>query len=87
MFDYFESESWAKWSYYLKAIEAGRNPLYRNLVSFVDHVRYMDDYMTNRGLSYKSIRYPSMTIGWQGVSSATSNTLNFVSSNIERLYK
>lgn len=52
-----------------------------------DSVRYMNDYLTNRGLSYEDILYPSMTTGFSGFAAGTSGILNYVSSNIERLYK
>lgn len=48
-----------------------------------DKVRYMEDYMRNRGLSWDDIKYPTMTVGYSGVSGLT----NFVSNNIARLYR
>lgn len=56
----------------------------------IDSVRYMDDYMSRRGLSYSDILYPTRTTGYQGVSHASSGTVgsvSFVSSNIKKLYR
>ena len=49
-----------------------------------DNWRYMYDYMTNRGLSWSDIMYPTKTAG--GVD-RTFASLNFVSNNIWKLYK
>lgn len=68
--------------YYLEAFVSGL-PFVGPLISARDKVNYMDDYIENRGLSYGDILYPSMTVGYQGVSGLAS----FVSSNIEKLYR
>ena len=53
------------------------------LIIYVQFVmRYMEDYIENRGLSWSDIKYPTRTQGMQGVGSV----LNYVSRNIERLY-
>lgn len=58
-------------------------PFFGSFYQARDKVSYMDDYLDNRGLSYGDIKYPSMTAGYQGVSGLA----NYVSSNIERLYR
>lgn len=68
--------------YYLRSVVSGI-PIVGDILRAQDRVRYMDDYLDNRGLSYSDILYPSMTVGYQGVSGLA----NFVSSNIERLYR
>lgn len=73
-------------SYFWQAFLGGLIPPLGAYYSARDSVHYMDDYMSARGLSYSDIRYPSMTTGYQGVSSL-GGSLNFVSDNIMRLYK
>lgn len=68
--------------YYAKAVLGGL-PIIGPFFQAFDKINYMDDYMENRGLDWSSVKYPSMTVGYQGVSGLT----NFVSSNIMRLYK
>ena len=68
--------------YYMESVLSGI-PGVGAFYSARDKMRYMDDYMANRGISYSSVKYPSMTVGYQGVSGLAS----FVSSNIERLYR
>lgn len=59
-------------------------PVVGNIMQSRDKWRYMRDYMTNRGLSWSSIEYPTRTVA--GVD-RTFGSLNYVSSNIERLYR
>nr|APG55841.1 hypothetical protein [Circular ssDNA virus sp.] len=58
-------------------------PVVGDFIKYQDNVRYMDDYLSNRGLSYRDIRYPSRTVAGQ----FGKGTLNFVSSNIKKLYR
>lgn len=51
-----------------------------------DSLAYMDDYVTNRGVDYGDFKYPSLTTGYSGVSSAGAS-LRTVSRNVESLYK
>ncbi len=74
-------DAWRR-EYQIRAI-ASAIPVVGNLVKYQDNMRYMDDYMSNRGLSYGDVRYSTRTAGGTlGV-----GTLNFVSSNIKRLYR
>lgn len=75
----------ARTAYYLEA--AMSNGLYGSLRKFKDAQRYMDDYLSNRNMDYSDIRYPSMTVGYQATANMSNDVLNFVSSNILRLYK
>lgn len=68
--------------YYIRSFVSGI-PIIGDFLEAQDKVRYMDDYVKNRGLSYSDILYPSMTVGYRGVSGLA----NFVSSNIENLYR
>lgn len=47
-----------------------------------DSMKWMDDYVSNRGLSYSDIKYPALTRGYRAIGAGVS----FVSSNIKRLY-
>lgn len=61
---------------------ASNIPVVGDVLKAVDTVRYYDDYMDNRGLTWADVEYPTR-LGSSGFSGLT----NFVSSNIERLYK
>lgn len=72
--------------YLLSSVVAGLpvvGPMYRAY----DNMSYLDDYMRNSGLGYGDILYPTRVTGSSSVSSAGSSVLNFVSSNIEKLYR
>lgn len=69
------------WYYYRSVMSS--LPIFGSLYKGLDNMAYMEDYMDNRGLNWGDIKYPSRTVGAQGVAGAVS----FVSSNIERLYK
>ena len=71
----------AKYQYMVKTLVAGL-PVIGDLYRSYDNMRYMQDYIDNRGLSWSDIKYPTRTQGMQGVGSV----LNYVSRNIERLY-
>lgn len=79
--DNWTDEMWRK-KYQFDAF-ATSIPIVGDYIRYRDNMAYMDDYMTNRGLSYKDILYPSRTVG----GTYGKGTLNFVSSNIKRLYR
>lgn len=57
-------------------------PLVGGLFSTVDNYRYYSDYMKNTGLTWADVKYPArMSVGGYG------SALNYVSSNIKRLYE
>lgn len=58
-------------------------PFIGDVLRTQDDYNYVNDYMKNRGLSWSDVRYPSHLSGASGFG----HTLNYVSSNIERLYK
>ena len=77
------SDEWkARNNYYFGAIVSGI-PIVGNVYRAMDSINYMNDYMANTGVSWTSIKYPTRTAGYSGVSGLTS----FVSSNIQRLYR
>lgn len=57
-------------------------PVIGDLYRSYENMRYMDDYIRNRGLSWDDIKYPTRLQGMQGFGSV----LSYVSRNVERLY-
>lgn len=74
-------ENWRTW-YQIGAF-ASSIPVVGDFIKYQDNMRYMDDYLSNRGLSYRDIRYPTRTVAGQ----YGNGTLNFISKNISRLYR
>ncbi len=56
-------------------------PIVGDIAKSYDNWRYLNDYMTNRGITWDKVRYPSR------VGASYSAVPAFVSSNIARLYK
>lgn len=71
--------AWRNWSRYM----ISGFPVIGDFVKQLDNWNYINDYMANRGLSWSDVKYPSRISGSGGFGS----TLNYVSSNIERLYR
>ena len=59
-------------------------PIVGDVIRAVNGYRQIEDYLENTGLSWSDIEYPGTGIA--GMSSVGS-VMNFVSSNIERLYR
>lgn len=76
--DYKNLDAKHKWM--VKTFVAGL-PVVGDIYRSYENVRYMEDYIENRGLSW-NIKYPTRTAGLQGVGSF----VNYVSRNVERLY-
>ena len=70
-------------SKYIVDTTLGGLPFVGGVFRSMDNVRYMDDYLRNRGMSYSDILYPNRTAGAQGLGAS----MNFVSKNIVRLYR
>lgn len=70
-----------KYRYMLDTTVAGI-PIIGDIYRSYDNMRYMEDYLNNRGISWDDIKYPTRTQGMQGVGS----TVNYLSKNIYRLY-
>jgi len=79
--DDWTDRTWRR-DYQIRAF-ASSIPVFGDFIKYQDNMRYMDDYLSNRGLSYRDIRYPTRTVAGQ----FGKGTLNFVSSNIKRLYR
>lgn len=58
-------------------------PVLGGFVRSLDNMNYMNDYLKNRGLSWTDVRYASRL---SGSGSLGSGGLNYVSSNIYKLY-
>lgn len=72
---------------YILSSVVGSLPVVGNIYRAWDSIAYMDDYMKNTGLSYSDILYPTRTAASGAIGSASSGIVNFVSSNVERLYR
>lgn len=66
--------------YRMKYLIAGL-PVIGSTMNALDNTRYMDDYISNRGLSWSDKKY------WTSGATGIGSTVNFVSSNIKRLYQ
>ena len=71
--------------YYMDVVMGGM-PFVGPFFKAYDDLRYVDDYLKNRGMSYGDILYPSRTAG-ASLGSAVGGGVSFVSKNIEKLYK
>jgi hypothetical protein len=80
--NWWDNDVDARTKYILRTMASGL-PVIGPMYQAYDNIKYMDDYTRNRGIGYDEILYPSRTQGAQGLGSA----LNFVSSNINRLYQ
>lgn len=70
---------WRNWAGYI----GSSLPVIGGFLRSRDNWNYINDYMSNRGLSWSDVKYPSRVAG----ASTSGYGLNFVSSNIENLYK
>lgn len=70
---------WRNWAGYI----GSSLPVLGGFLRSRDNWNYIDDYMRNRGLNWSNVKYPSRVVG----ASTSGYGLNFVSSNIESLYK
>lgn len=73
------SAYWRNWAGYI----GSGLPVIGDFIRSRDNWNYINDYMSNRGLSWSDVRYPSRVVG----ASTSGYGLSFVSSNIEKLYK
>ena len=67
----------AKFMYYLSGV-----PVIGGMVTTYYNTKYYEDYLRNRGMSWSDVLYPGR-LNSGGFGSA----LNFVSNNIEKLYR
>lgn len=70
---------WRNWAGYV----GSSLPVIGGFLRSRDNWNYINDYMRNRGLSWSDVKYPSRVDG----ASTSGYGLNFVSSNIEKLYE
>lgn len=74
--------------FFRKSVVAGI-PIIGDYLKAKDSLRYAQDYMDNRNLSFGNIKYPyinNLSYGISRDSRSMYGSLNFVSSNIRRLY-
>lgn len=63
---------------------ASNVPIFGDFVKMRDNFNYIMDYMKNYGLDWSDMRYPSKVTG---SGSSPFGSLNFVSSNLKKLYR
>lgn len=72
--------------YYTQSFLGAVFPPLGKFYSARDSMAYMDDYMSNRGIDWSDVKYPSRTVGWS-VGNDAFSAVNYVSSNLHRLYR
>lgn len=78
----FDSDEWKKAMFFISGL-----PVVGDIAVMADSYRSFQDYMKNSGLTWSDILYPALTGRKYGVSSSAYGALNFVSSNLNRLYR
>lgn len=78
LYNSLDSRSKYVWDTFVRGL-----PVIGSIYQTKDNLAYMDDYLENRGMDYDDILYPSRTSGAQGVG----GSMNYVSKNIEKLYR
>lgn len=73
--------------YYAKAMMSELVPPYGAYLRTMDAMHEMDNALALYGLGYEDIRYITKTVGFRSAGSLPSSTLNYVSSNVNRLYR
>lgn len=73
--------------YYATAALAALVPPVGKFIAVLDAKRQMDATLALYGLGYEDIAYTSSTLGFQAMQQFTGSTYNYVSSNVNRLYK
>lgn len=83
--NFFTERPKSRDQYSAQSVMSGLSPAANGYYNYRDNMAYMDDYMSNRGLDYSNIKYPSRTDGWYG-----GNSLGYgirqLSRNVESLY-
>lgn len=72
--------------FFRKSVVAGI-PGVGNWYKVQDQLRYAQDYMDNRNLSFSGIKYPYINSLSAPISAGVGAGYNFVSSNVTRLYR
>lgn len=85
--NYFRELPQTRTQYRNQAFLAGIFKPYGSWVSYRDNQQKMEDYMAMFGLDYGDIKYPSSSLGFGASANFSGSTLNFVSSNLGRLYR
>lgn len=78
--------STARGQYWAKATLASLIPPLGDYMKLADAQREMDEALNLYGMGYDDIKYATKTLGFRS-SGFAGSTLNFVSSNVRRLYK
>lgn len=87
--DYFTEVPKDESQYRLQEFLYGFDPtgLYRGFVDQRDLSNYWNDYLRHTGMSWNDVKYPSFMRGYGMSGTYYRSTLNFVSKNVDRLYR
>lgn len=80
--DIFQSDQWKQLMFAISGL-----PVVGDIAVMADSFRSFNDYMSNTGLTWADIVYPALTGRKFGTSHSAYGALNFVSSNIGKLYR
>lgn len=70
----------------LSALPFGIGDMFRSIYSYQDDMKEADAYLDMIGLSWEDIKYPSRTRAFNSGGSVARAGVNFISSNVNRLY-
>lgn len=73
-----------RWKYHMSGV-----PFLGDFIRAGDQTRYFQDYLSNRGIDWSRVEYPSMNIGAGSYARASTNLALgsfYVSKNIDRFY-
>lgn len=78
----FDTDEWKQAMFFVSGL-----PVVGDIAVMADSFRSFNDYMENTGLTWSDIVYPALTGRKFGTSRSAYGALNFVSSNIGKLYR
>lgn len=81
-YDIFNNDYWKQAMFFVSGL-----PVVGDIAVMADSFRSFQDYMKNTGLDWSDIVYPALTGRRFGTSRSAYGALNYVSSNINRLYR
>lgn len=61
--------------------------VYTGYLSTRDSLNYWNDYFANTGLTWADVKYPTRMYGFGNSGSTVKSAVNFVSRNLNRLYR
>lgn len=79
--DYIFGDVHSERQYFWQSFISGL-PILSAYTSARDNSRYLSDYVRNTSVDWSDIKYPARTTGW-----GMSGGINYVSSNVKKLYR